>query len=210
MEACGDCPPGPLGWARSAFLYAGPVREALIRLKFGSLRSVSEALAPWMLEALARAPPPGLAPRGLAPDPPILTWVPLGPSRLRARGYDQARALARALAELGGWSLRALLVRVVDTPPQARRGGAERRRALAGAFRAAPGRSVPARVVLVDDVLTSGATAAACARALLAAGAREVGVVTAARALGGGVPPRCYTAAGLRPGSVVARERRSR
>lgn len=209
MEACSDCPPGPLGWARAGFLYAGPVREALMGLKFRSLRSVGEALAPWMLDALARAPPPGLTPLGASPHPPVLTWVPLGRSRLRARGYDQARALARSLSQLTGWPLRPLLVRVVDTPPQARRGGAERRRALAGAFRAAPG-PVPARVVLVDDVLTSGATAAACARALLAAGAREVGVVTAARALGGGVPSRCYTAAGLRPGSVVARERRSR
>ncbi|HXF56171.1 MAG TPA: phosphoribosyltransferase family protein, partial [Actinomycetota bacterium] len=142
--------------------------------------------------------------------PPVLTWVPLGPSRLRARGYDQARALAVALSELSGWPLRRLLVRAVDTPPQARRGGAERRRALPGAFRAARESCPPARVVLVDDVLTSGATAAACARALLAAGAREVGVVTAARALGSGVPARCYTAPGLRPGSVVARERRSR
>jgi adenine/guanine phosphoribosyltransferase-like PRPP-binding protein len=65
----------------------------------------------------------------------------------------------------------------------------------------------PARVILIDDVLTSGATAAECARVLHQGGAREVGVLCAARSLGGAVPARCYNSAMSRPGSVVARER---
>jgi len=97
---------------------------------------------------------------------------------------------ARAVAERLRWPVTRLVERVHDTAPQARRSGAERRRALEGAFRvrARP----PPLVILVDDVLTSGSTAAGCASALRLAGAREVGVLTAARALGGGVPARCF------------------
>jgi ComF family protein len=204
LEGCADCPPRPIAWARSAFLYEGPARAALMKLKFGRLRSVSEGLAPWMLLAVARAPPASV----LIGEVPFLTWVPLGKGRRRSRGYDQAEALARSLGQLTGWRLRPLLERVVETAPQARRKGGQRRRALRGAFRVRM--RPPQRVILVDDVLTSGATAAECARALVAAGAGEVGVLTAARSLGGGVPARCYNPRVLLPGSVVAREKLSR
>jgi competence protein ComFC len=175
-----------------------------MKLKFGRLRSVSDGLAPWILQALARAPPDILA----SDEAPILTWVPLGKGRRRSRGYDQAEALARSVGKLAGWRVRPLLERVVETAPQARRHGPQRKRALRGAFRARA--EAPDRVVLVDDVLTTGATAAECARVLLAAGATEVGVLTAARSLGGGVPVRCYNSRVLLPGSVVARETSSR
>jgi predicted amidophosphoribosyltransferase len=175
-----------------------------MKLKFGRLRSASEGLAPWMLHALARAPPRSLA----SSDQPVITWVPLASARRRTRGYDQAEALARSVARLAGWTVRPLLRRVVETAPQARRGGGQRRRALRGAFRARDG--VPGLVILVDDVLTSGATASECSRVLRAAGAVEVGVLTAARSLGGDVPARCYNPRGFLPGSVVARERSSR
>lgn len=102
-----------------------------------------------------------------------------------------------------------LLARVVETAPQARRSGPERQAALRGAFEAAPV-CFPDSVLLVDDVLTSGATAAECARVLVEGGVREIGVLTAARALGSALPERCYNPPGLQPGSVVARERFSR
>jgi competence protein ComFC len=207
IRSCADCPPPVVAWSRSAFLYDGPVRKALMRLKFSGLSVVAEAFAAWMVEAMARAPPERSAiGQGEAF---VLTWVPLGARRRRERGYDQAEMLARAMGSLTGWPVRAILRRAVETAPQARRPGPQRREALHGAFEpAAELESV--RVVLVDDVLTSGATAAECCTALRTAGAREIGVLTAARSLGGGVPARCYNSARFPPGSVVARGRSSR
>jgi competence protein ComFC len=172
-----------------------------MRLKFGGQKPVADTLGAFMLEALEHAPSPDF-------DPSVITWVPLGRKRRRERGYDQAEALARVVADLSGLPVRQLLARSVETGPQARRSGPARRLALHGAFRAV--REPPARVILVDDVLTSGATAAECAAVLRRAGALEVGVLTAARSLGGAVPAHCYNSAGLQPGSVVARETSSR
>jgi ComF family protein len=170
-------------------------------VKFGGSKARAGAFAPWMARILARSPPDPAPARG----PLVLTWVPLGKRRLRARGYDQARVLATELARITGWRCRPLLERVVETAPQARRSGEDRRSALRGAFRAAV--EPPARVVLIDDVLTSGATAGECARVLRRAGALEVGLLCAARSLGGALPDRCYNPAMSRPGSVVAREK---
>jgi ComF family protein len=176
---------------RSAFAYDEPVRRALLSLKFGGMRSLADAFVPWMHDRLAGdawdawdAGRSGAA---------TITWVPLGRRRRRTRGYDQAELLARGLARASGARCRSLLERVRETDPQARRPGADRRRAPAGAFRVAD--AVPARVILVDDVLTTGATVAECALVLRQAGAAEVGVVTAARAVNGPLPARCYTPA---------------
>jgi predicted amidophosphoribosyltransferase len=142
-----------------------------------------------------------------AAETDAVTWVPLSRRRLAERGFDQARALAEAVG--AGLSLNTvpLLERTVDLPPQARRSAAERRAAMAGAFR--PVRQCPPRVLLVDDVLTTGATAGACAGSLRAAGARHVTVLTAARAVSAPLLAR-YTGRGLTPGSVVARGTPSR
>jgi competence protein ComFC len=199
VRSCADCPPPPIAWCRAPFLYEGPIRSALMGLKFAGIRSVRDALAPFMVQALARPPPIGAGP----PGRPMLTWVPLGRRRRRSRGYDQAEVLARAVGSACGWPVVPLLERTVETRPQARRAGGERRRALGGAFRGLA--EARGQVILVDDVLTSGATAAECARVLLAAGADEVGVLTAARSLGRALPTRCYNPTGFRPGSVVAR-----
>jgi ComF family protein len=201
VPSCADCPPSAVSWSRAAFLYDGPVRAALMGLKFGGLHSRVQAFAPWMAWILARPPPVSL----LDSRPLVLTWVPLGKRRRRSRGYDQALALAREVARLTRWPLEPLLARSTETAPQARRPGRERRLAMRGAFHLI-GRP-PARVILIDDVLTSGATAAECARLLRQAGALDVGLLCAARSLGGAVPARCYNPAMSRPGSVVARER---
>ncbi len=197
VDACPDCPPLEISWSRAAFLYEGSVRRALLRVKFDGARSTAEAFAPAIARLLDGSRPPD-----------VVTWVPLGRRRRRARGFDQAEVLARAMAGAASLPMAGLLRRVVDTPPQARRSASERRLGFAGAFVAVA--RAPARVLVVDDVLTTGATAAECARVLRAAGALEIGVITVARSLGGPRPPRCYTPAGLQLGSVVARERSSR
>ena len=181
--SCRHCPPPEVSSSRAPFLYTGPVRTALLHLKFDGWRSVAEAL--------------GRAMATLAEPADAITWVPLAPKRRAGRGYDQARALATVTARATGVPLRALLARTRDTEPQTSHRGAERRAAMLGAFRAT-GRA-PRRVILIDDVFTTGATAAACARALRDAGAADVYVVTAARAVVGRVPARCYAPQGSRP-----------
>jgi predicted amidophosphoribosyltransferase len=138
-------------------------------------------------------------------DADVVTWVPLGPRRRAQRGYDQALALARVVGGRLGLPVAPLVRRVRDTDPQARRTAVERRLAMRGAFAAAAGpgraRPPPRRVLLVDDVLTTGATAGECASALLGAGvASSVALLTAARAVGGRIPARCYARRDPRPG----------
>jgi competence protein ComFC len=119
----------------------------------------------------------------------MLTWVPLSSRRRAARGYDQAEALARSVAGALDAPVTRTLARVIDAPPQARRSRLERLGALWGAFRATG--PVEDVVVLVDDVVTTGSTAAECARVLRAAGARQVHVLACARTFSGALRGRC-------------------
>jgi ComF family protein len=177
VEACRDCPPPAIDWVRAPFLYEGPVSRAIKAMKFSGWHALARHLGDAMAVLVER---------------PIdaVTWVPLSRRRRARRGFDQAELLARAVSRRTGLPGVRLLRRVRDTRAQARLVGPDRRSALRGAF-AVVG-TPPPRVLLVDDVLTTGSTASACAEALRVAGARSVSVLAAARSLGGPVPARCY------------------
>jgi predicted amidophosphoribosyltransferase len=114
--------------------------------------------------------------------PPALVPIPLHPARRRRRGFNQAAVLAKALARRTGLAVADSLTRSGTAGTQVGRPRRERLATPPGRIRAEG--YVPARVILVDDVATTGATLAACARALRAAGALEVRAVTFARTLG--------------------------
>jgi ComF family protein len=121
-----------------------------------------------------------LARRAPATPPDRVIPVPLHAGRLRARGFNPAGGLAQLLArERGAQVAPTALRRVRATRSQTGLGRAERARNLRGAFRATG--PVPRRVWLVDDVVTTGATLEAAARALRRAGARQVVALCAAR-----------------------------
>lgn len=154
--------------------YEGPLRSALLTLKLQCRRPIAHALG----DLLASLAPPEVT-TGVGAVVP----VPLHALRLRARGFNQSHLLAGPVAALLGVPLlpRALR-RVRQETPQALLGAPARAENVHGAF--APGEQRPQGVVLlVDDVFSTGATARACAAALIATGASGVKVLTLARAV---------------------------
>lgn len=171
---CSSC----VGWQtkingiRSPFRFDGVIRQAIHQLKYRNLRALAQPLAGLLQDYLATNPLSG----------EVLVPVPLHQKRLRERGYNQSRQLARELGEL--ISLPVVddcLIRHRLAPSQTRAVTVEeRRRNVADAFSCRDGRLKDKQVLLLDDVSTSGATLDAGAAVLKAAGAASVwGLVVA-------------------------------
>lgn len=173
---CGACrrSPPPLTCVSAPFLYAAPLDRWLPRFKFHHDLAAGRLLSQLMLDACASAP-----------RPDALVPVPLHRTRLRSRGYDQALELAKPLSRALSLPLRTdLLSRTRATAAQSSLDADARQGNLRGAFvvaRTAGDGPLPAHAALVDDVMTTGATLHAAARALLEAGIARVDAWTCAR-----------------------------
>jgi len=173
MEAIAD--PPAYDRARAAVRYDDISRALVLSFKYGDRLDLAPMMGQWM----------GRAGRELLAEADALLPVPLHWRRLWARRFNQSAALAGAISGMSGVPvLHGALKRVRATPQQVGLSKTERADNVQGAFR------VPAeekanvagrRLVLIDDVLTSGATADTCARALLRAGAAHVDVLVFAR-----------------------------
>lgn len=158
----------------------GPARQLVHRLKYGDRLELAGTMGSWMARAGAE----------LLGDADVLVPVPLHRRRLTARRFNQSGLLAGAIGRASGVPVaHAALVRCKATASQVGLSRTQRQLNLQGAFAVRPeGRTAIAgrAIVLIDDVLTSGATANAAARALLRAGARRVDVLVFARVVTGG------------------------
>jgi len=171
---CGECqrraPPWDAAWA--PFRYGWPLDRLESRYKFGADLAAGRVLSTLWL----REPCPIKLPQ-------LLLSVPLHRSRLRRRGYNQALELARPLARAAGVPLRHdVLLRRRSTAAQTELDATARRRNVHGAFALREGVALPAHVAILDDVMTTGATLAECARVLRRAGVARVDVWSLARA----------------------------
>lgn len=174
---CAACIADPPPWdrARAVFAYDETSRSLVLGFKHSDRLHAAPAFGRWLARAGAE----------LVGEADIIAPVPLHWLRLALRRYNQSALLSHALAKTSGITcIPDLLTRTRRTPSQGKLGRAERLKNVAGAFRLRERyreRVEGKRVLLVDDVLTTGATARACVKALTSAGASAVDVVTLAR-----------------------------
>ncbi len=176
-ELCDDCMTTPRPWdqGRAAVEYTENARKIVLALKHGDRHDLARPAARWMV----RAAGPMLR------DDPVIVPIPLHRLRLLRRRFNQSALLAREVAREAG--LRALpdaLLRHRRTETQDRKDAGTRFENLDGAIAAHPKRGAALggrNVVLVDDVMTSGATFSAAARACIDAGAKRVCILALAR-----------------------------
>ncbi len=176
VPLCGACikDPPAIDQCLSAVPYGYPWSDLIVRYKFQGQPGLARTFAlmlrstPWVEPALEEAD--------------IVLAMPLSKERLQSRGFNQAHVLAKALSRTKADPT--LLLRIKDTPPQSSLARAARLHSVKDAFAVEPLRSSQlkdARVVLVDDVMTSGASLFAAARALRVAGAAHITAVVVAR-----------------------------
>ena len=170
--ACLATPPA-FDSARAILAYDEHSRGAILALKHADRLDLVPGFTRWL----------GRSGRTLLENSDVVVPVPLHPLRLWRRRYNQAAELARRLAREWRLAYDPVLIRKRPTPSQGAMASAKaRRRNVMGAFAVAdPAKVAGKRVLLLDDVLTTGATAQACARALKRAGAAKVHVLALAR-----------------------------
>ena len=173
-DTCGRClaDPPPLDRMRAAVAYDDRSRSIVLRLKYGRKVALARTMARYMAPL-----------NDASGDEALVMPVPLHRRRLWSRGFNQSGLVALQLAKSWGFPFEAgLLRRTKPTVPLKGMSHSQRRRAVAGAFAVDdPDRIRGRPIILVDDVLTSGSTAEACARALRKAGAERVELICWAR-----------------------------
>jgi len=173
-DTCAACLARPprIARTRAAVAYDELSRSLAIRFKYGRKVAIAKTMARYMQ--------PLVRPGG---ESAMIVPVPLHRTRLWWRGFNQSALVARELSRVLGFPTSPFaLRRVRRTPPLKGMTALQRRKAVAGAFRVPDKAVVTGRtVILVDDVLTTGSTAEACARALKRAGAARVELVSWAR-----------------------------
>jgi ComF family protein len=177
VEMCAKCRDDkPLfDMARALAVYDFPMREAVLGLKTRQGRGLADFLAPRFVNAF----------RDEIAEADALTYVPVSPGRLRKRGFNQAKELALAVSGLSGCPVVDALKMVRPVKDQGQLDKAKRRENVEAAFvvrKNAPS-LIEQELILVDDVITTGSTASACAKALKEAGAARLTVLTLARAV---------------------------
>lgn len=173
QTTCARClaQPPRIARTRAAVAYDELSRSLAIHLKYGRKVAVARTMAHYM------------SPLVKAEGEPVLVPVPLHRTRLWTRGFNQSALVAHELARrLHIKSDPVLLRRIRRTPALKGMSPLQRRKTVAGAFRVRDKATVAGKtIILVDDVLTTGSTAEACARALKRAGAARIELVTWAR-----------------------------
>ncbi len=176
-DHCAACLARPRGFARarSACLYDDASRDLILQFKHADRLDLAPLFAAWLSRAA----------HDLLAEADVIAPVPLHRSRLFHRRYNQSAEIARPLARRHGLAyVPEALRRRKATESQAGKSASGRRRNVAGAFEVPErqkARLAGKRILLIDDVLTTGATAEACARALIRAGAAAVDLATVAR-----------------------------
>lgn len=174
VSAAATADPPPYDRARAVAAHDGAIRTLVHALKFHDRHDVRRRLGKWLVEAG----------RELVADAEIVVPVPLSRRRLLVRRFNQAAILAHEVARLAGLGYEPqLLERTRATPSQVGLSRGQRRRNVAGAFAVPPrlaGRAAGRNILLIDDVITTGSTVGACARALRRAGAGRIDVLAVA------------------------------